>query len=439
MDNWGQNKNNWGQNKENWGQNKNSKGVFVLTPILLTPILMTPIIRVLQLIITQYTVYTTSILAIIPMSILNRLKGRGALSNLQGRFEPLLREDFDDGWRNWQDDDESAPPAPDTHVTEEIARSILTRNQSPDLPFNVSLNPYRGCEHGCIYCFARPTHSYLELSPGLDFETRLFAKVNAAELLRRELANPSWQPEPIALGVNTDAYQPCERKLGITRQVLEVLHECQQPVGLITKSALIERDIDLLSAMAKKQQVAVTVTITTLDPNISRTLEPRAASPARRLKTVARLAEAGIPVGVNVAPIIPFITDQDFEHILQAAADAGARTAGYILLRLPWEVKPLFQQWLQAHFPDRTERVMNRLRDMRGGKDYDASYGTRMRGEGIWADLIRKRYETTMRKSGLASRMGDFGHLDVSRFTRPLTIPPPPLLPDGSPQQLDMF
>lgn len=363
------------------------------------------------------------------------IKGRGSLSNLQGRFEHLLREDFDDGW----DIPEEEEAAPRTQITEEIARSILTRNQSPDIPFNVSLNPYRGCEHGCVYCFARPTHSYLELSPGLDFETRLFAKVNAADLLRRELASPSWHPEAIALGVNTDAYQPCERKLGITRQVLEVLRECGQPVGLITKSAMIERDIDILASMAVKRQVAVTITITSLDHGLSRKLEPRAASPTRRLKTVARLAAAGIPVGVNVAPIIPFVTDQDFEQVLHAAAEAGASAAGYIVLRLPWEVNPLFQQWLQTHFPDRAERVMARLRDMRGGKDYDASYGTRMRGEGIWAELIRQRYETAMRRSGLASRRQDFAELDGSAFKPPRTIPPATAKTDGSPRQLDMF
>lgn len=371
------------------------------------------------------------------------LKGRGALSNMQGRFEHQLREDFDDGWRDGRNDSEEGPEdqaaAPQTQITEEIARTILTRNQSPDIPFNVSLNPYRGCEHGCVYCFARPTHSYLELSPGLDFETRLFAKINAAELLRRELASPSWRPEGIALGVNTDAYQPCERKLGITRQVLEVMQECGQPVGLITKSALIERDIDILAAMAKKRQVTVTITITSLDHALSRKLEPRAASPTRRIKTVARLVEAGIPVGVNVAPIIPFITDQDFEQVLYAAADAGATSAGYIVLRLPWEVNPLFQQWLHTHFPDRLERVMGRLRDMRGGKDYDASYGTRMRGEGVWAELIRQRYDVAMRRSGLASRRLDYAELDASGFNRPRYIPAAAAKNDGSPHQQDMF
>ena len=366
------------------------------------------------------------------------IKGRGAASNLQGRFEHQRREAFDDGWAQADADDHPAPAK--TQITEEIARTILTRNQSPDLPFNVSLNPYRGCEHGCIYCFARPTHSYLELSPGLDFETRLFAKMNAADLLRRELASPSWVPEGIAMGINTDAYQPCERRLGITRQVLEVMHECNQPVGIITKSALIERDTDLLAEMAQKQLVAAAVTITTLNHDIARTLEPRAASPTRRLKTVQRLAQAGIPVSVNVAPVIPFVTDHDLEHILQAAADAGARSAGYIVLRLPWEVSPLFQQWLAAHFPDRAERVMGRIRDMRGGKDYNAGFGTRMRGEGIWADLLRQRFDTAMRKTGLHRRQQDFGRLDCSQFRRPQYVPAANVAgSSGAPVQPDMF
>lgn len=364
------------------------------------------------------------------------LKGRGAVSNIQGRFEHQAREQFDDGWA--REEDEAA--APQTQVMEEFARSIISRNKSPDLPFHASINPYRGCEHGCIYCFARPTHSYLELSPGLDFETRLFAKVNAAELLRRELASPSWVPEAISLGINTDAYQPIERKLGITRQVLEVLHECNQPVGIITKSALIERDIDLLADMATRKLAAAAVTITTLDHTIARTLEPRAASPTRRLKTVQRLADAGIPVSVNVAPVIPFVTDHDLEHILQAAADAGARSAGYIVLRLPWEVSPLFQQWLATHFPDRAERVMGRIRDMRGGKDYKADFGTRMRGEGIWADLLAQRFKTAMRKTGLDKRQLEFGRLDCTQFRRPLYIPAvTSVIASDAPQQLDMF
>jgi DNA repair photolyase len=348
-------------------------------------------------------------------------KGRGAVSNLPGRYETQITEAVDDGW--WQDDDEFGQlQASKTFVTPEYAKTILSRNQSPDLPFSVSLNPYRGCEHGCIYCFARPTHSYLGLSPGLDFETRLYAKVNAAELLRRELASPSYVADAIALGVNTDAYQPCDRKLQLTRQVLEVLHECQHPVGLITKSSLIERDIDLLSTMASKQQAVAAVTITTLDHDISRTLEPRAASPKRRLQTIRRLSDAGIPVSVSIAPIIPFVTDQELENVLAAAADAGATGAGYTVLRLPWEVNPLFQEWLQTHFPEREQRVMNCIRAMRGGKDYDANFGSRMHGEGLWADLLHQRFKKAIKRVGM-NRSGRFRSLDTSQFRKPLFVP----------------
>jgi DNA repair photolyase len=321
-----------------------------------------------------------------------------------------------------------------TEVIPEQAKTILTRNASPDIPFNVSINPYRGCEHGCIYCFARPSHSYIGLSPGLDFETRIVAKMNAAALLRRELAAASYTAEPIALGVNTDAYQPCERKLGLTRQLLEVLHECEHPVGLITKSTLIERDIDLLAPMAAKRQAAATITITTLDHEIARTLEPRASSPTRRLQTVARLTEAGIPVGVNIAPVIPFVTEQELERLVEAAAEAGAVNVNYIILRLPWEVNPLFQQWLEAHFPERAERVMNRVRDMRAGKDYDASFGTRMLGEGVWAELIKQRFKQVVKRVGINGRMARFGELDASAFKRPRQIPP-----GDRDAQLDLF
>lgn len=360
-------------------------------------------------------------------------KGRGAVSNLAGRYEVQTTEAVDDGW--WHDEDDNGQPV-QTFVTREYAKSILSRNTSPDLPFSVSLNPYRGCEHGCIYCFARPTHAYLGLSPGLDFETRLYAKVNAAELLRRELANPSYTPSCIALGVNTDAYQPCERQFQFTRQVLEVLQECEHPVGLITKSALIERDIDIIAAMAQKQQAVAAVTITTLDHTIARTLEPRAASPTRRLQTIRRLAEAGIPVSVSVAPIIPFITEPELEHILTAARDAGATGAGYTVLRLPWEVNPLFQQWLEVHFPERAERVMNCIRAMRGGKDYDADFASRMHGEGLWADLFRQRFRKTVTRLGF-NRNNRFHTLDDSRFCKPKVIPPKPK--KHGDQQLDFF
>lgn len=361
---------------------------------------------------------------LLPQQALKARKGRGAVSNLQGRYALQARESFDDGWSQGDDEsDADMAPAWKTQVIEEQARSILNRNQSPDIPFSVSLNPYRGCEHGCIYCFARPSHSYLGLSPGLDFESKIFAKVNAPDLLRHELAKASYTPMPIALGVNTDAYQPCERELRLTRRILEVLHECQHPVALITKSSLIERDIDLLADMAARRQAVVAVTITTLDPAIARTLEPRAAAPARRLRTIRTLTDAGIPVGVSIAPVIPFVTEPDLERVLAAVAEAGAVDASYIVLRLPWEVSPLFQQWLQAHFPDRAQRVMNRVRDMRGGKDYDANFTTRMRGEGVWADLIRQRFEKAVGRLGIGARAGAFKTLDAAQFRRPVTVP----------------
>jgi DNA repair photolyase len=357
------------------------------------------------------------------------LKGRGAVSNITGRFEVQQSEKQDDGWYQ----EEEAVSGIKTHVTEEIAKSILSRNQSPDLPFSVSLNPYRGCEHGCIYCFARPTHAYLGLSPGLDFETRLFAKTNAAFLLRQELAKKNYQVSPIALGVNTDAYQPCEKQFQITRQVLEVLQECQHPVGLITKSSLIERDIDIIAKMAEKKLAIVAITITTLDHNIARQLEPRAASPTRRLQIIRRLSEAGIPVAVSVAPIIPFITEQEMEQVLSAAIDAGATGAGYTVLRLPHEVNPLFQEWLETHFPDRAQRVMNRIRDMRGGEDYKAEFGTRMKGEGLWANMIHQRFHKALKRFNIHHH-GRFRELNCNLFRKPEFIPA-----KKDEEQLDLF
>lgn len=381
--------------------------------------------------------------AMLPPQSPKAQKGRGAVSNLQGRYALHARDGFDDGWSVGGLDapgGEASTPAWKTQVSDEQARTILTRNASPDLPFNVSLNPYRGCEHGCIYCFARPTHSYLGLSPGLDFESRIYAKVNAPELLRRELAKPSYVPEPIALGVNTDAYQPCERERQLTRRVLEVLNECDHPVALITKSSLIERDIDLLAPMAARRLAAVAVTVTTLDPAIARTLEPRAAAPARRLRTIRTLTEAGIPVGVSIAPIIPFVTEPEIEQLLEAVRDAGAIHAHYVVLRLPWEVSPLFQQWLEAHFPERAQRVMNRVREMRGGKDYDSAFGTRMRGEGVWADLIRQRFEKAVHRLGLHGKGGRFKQLDCTQFRRPLVVPPlGNKAKGGNAGQLDLF
>ncbi|MEX3635499.1 PA0069 family radical SAM protein [Paraburkholderia sp. BR14320] len=341
-------------------------------------------------------------------------KGRGAVTNLQGRYEVDQREAVDDGWQAAGDDGE--PKVLRTQVFEERAKTILTRNASPDIPFNVSLNPYRGCEHGCIYCFARPTHSYLGLSPGLDFESRIYAKINAPELLERELSKKSYVPEAIALGVATDAWQPAERDLRLTRRVIEVLSERNHPFAAITKSSLIERDIDLLAPMAERGQFMAAITITTLDADIARTLEPRAATPSRRLRTIRTLSEAGIPVGVSIAPVIPFITEPDMERVLEACAEAGASNASYIVLRLPWEVAPLFKGWLSAHFPDRAERVMHRVHDMRGGKDYDSSFSTRMKGEGLWADLLKQRFHKAARRLGLSGR--DRGILDMSQFRR---------------------
>jgi DNA repair photolyase len=358
-------------------------------------------------------------------------KGRGAVSNLQGRYELRLRERFDDGWQSAENSNNDSTSGRRTEVIGEQAKTILSRNQSPDLPFGVSLNPYRGCEHGCIYCFARPTHSYLGLSPGLDFESRIIAKLNAPELLLRELSKASYAPQTIALGVNTDAYQPCERNLGLTRRVLEVLHAQEHPVALITKSSLIERDIDLLAPMAEKRQAMAAVTLTTLDPDIARTLEPRAAAPARRLRTIRALADAGIPVAVSVAPIIPFVTEPDLESVLAAAKDAGASHASYVVLRLPWEVNPLFQQWLQAHFPERAQRVMNRIRDLHGGKDYDPDFATRMRGAGVWAALIRQRFEKAALRLGLIRHFHGAVALDASRFKRPILA--------GDSRQRDLF
>ncbi|MDR8731603.1 PA0069 family radical SAM protein [Burkholderia pseudomultivorans] len=340
-------------------------------------------------------------------------KGRGAVDNLQGRYETALRETVDDGWTH-ESDDADLPAPLRTQVFEERAKSILTHNRSPDIPFSVSLNPYRGCEHGCIYCFARPTHSYLGLSPGLDFESRIYAKINAAELLEREISRKRYVPEPIALGVNTDAYQPVERDLRITRSVIQVMHDRGLPFAAITKSSLIERDLDLIAPMAERGQVMAAVTITTLDADLARTLEPRAATPARRLRTIRALCDAGVPVGVSIAPMIPFVTEPDMERVLEACAEAGATHASYIILRLPWEVAPLFKHWLAAHFPDRAERVMNRVRDMRGGKDYDSDFSKRMKGEGIWADLLRQRFRQAVKRLGLNERNN--GILDLSQF-----------------------
>jgi len=329
------------------------------------------------------------------------IKGRGTATAMPHRFEQREREQYDDGWGSLdqQAAEEHVPVA--THVIEEMAKKIVTSNQSPDISFDYSINPYRGCEHGCIYCFARPTHSYLNLSPGLDFETRIVAKVNAAERLRETLAGARYEPRSLVLGTATDAYQPVERRLGITRRIVEVLAETQHPFSVVTKSSGIERDLDLIAPMAAQGLVSVYLSVTTLDNDLARILEPRAAAPARRLRTIKALADAGVPVGVSVSPIIPFINEPELERILEAAAAAGASSAFSIPVRLPWEVNPLFQDWLQRHFPDRADRVMARIRDMRGGKDNDARFGTRFTGEGIWAELLQARLRRAVQKLGL--------------------------------------
>jgi DNA repair photolyase len=327
-------------------------------------------------------------------------KGRGATSNLANRFESVERR-IDGDALDARLADGDLPPSPVTETRPETVKSLIAYNDSPDIYFDRSINPYRGCEHGCVYCYARPTHSYLGLSPGLDFETRLVAKVNAAQVLRRELAAASYRVAVVNLGSATDAYQPVERDLKITRAVLEVLCEARHPVAVVTKSSLIERDLDLLVPMARQQLTAAFISVTTLDHDLSRRLEPRAASPTRRLRTIETLARAGIPVCVNVAPVIPFVNEPEMERIVAAAAAAGARAAFYTVLRLPWEVAPLFQQWLQAHLPQRAERVMNRVRDMREGRDYKADFGTRMKGSGLWAELIRQRFDKASARLGL--------------------------------------
>jgi len=331
---------------------------------------------------------------IIPLSA---LKGRGAASRMPHRFERDARHEFDDGWDTLSDDGCAAPPA--TEVTWEEARSAISHNDSPDIFFERSINPYRGCEHGCIYCYARPTHSYLGLSPGLDFETRLIAKRNIAGLLRAELARPRYEPSTLAIGTVTDCYQPIERELRLTRAIIEQLHECSHPLTLVTKSSGVERDIDLLAPMAARRLASVYITVTTLDPVLARRLEPRAAAPHRRLRTIRTLAEAGIPVGVSLAPQIPFLTE-DMEQVLDAAWEAGARSAFYHVLRLPWELSPLFREWLELHYPQRAQRVMARVQDMRGGKDYDSDFATRMKGSGPWADLIQQRFRRACARLG---------------------------------------
>lgn len=378
------------------------------------------------------------------------LRGRGAVTNVRHRFQRDDRVQVDDGWSasglpaDYVDsvpdssadgcpdeppaaaaaaavipilpDTRHTPPAPKTTVTAEQARKMLSRNDSPDIPFEVAVNPYRGCEHGCVYCYARPTHSYLGYSPGLDFETRLVAKANAVQALRAELGRPGYKPSPINIGSATDAYQPIERDWRLTRGLLELMLETRHPVTIVTKNALVARDLDLLAALAAQNLVVVYISITTLDAAMARTLEPRAAAPWRRLEAVRSLTDAGVPVGVLVAPVIPFINDESMEHILQESKAAGAHYASYTVLRLPWEVKTLFEDWLNAHYPDRAQRVLHRIEDLRNGRRNDPNFGSRMRGTGIWADLLRQRFAVATRKLGLnRHRLA----LDCDRFLPP--------------------
>lgn len=317
------------------------------------------------------------------------IKGRGAASQPLNRFHTQHSVPIDDGWGNL---DETIPVLK-TQFHIDASKSVVTYNDSPDVPMNRSVNPYRGCEHGCIYCYARPSHAWLDLSPGLDFEQQIFYKPNAATLLQQALAHPSYDCAPLAIGINTDAYQPAEQRLQITRQILKVLHETQHPVGIITKSALVERDLDWLADMATKNLVQIMISITTLDAKLARAMEPRAASPQRRLKTIQRLSEAGIPVGVLLAPVIPVLTDSEIESILEATREQGACFANYILIRLPHEVSPLFREWLQIHRPLQAKHIMQRIQDCHSGKDYDARFGTRMTGRGIFSTLYQKRFK----------------------------------------------
>jgi DNA repair photolyase len=349
--------------------------------------------------------------------------GRGAVSNPAGRFESTRVEIVDDGWDTAE---EELPPLRTT-VRPDPARSIISRNQSPDLPFSQSINPYRGCEHGCIYCYARPSHAFLNLSPGLDFETQLFYKADAAKLLEQELAAPKYRCAPITIGANTDPYQPIERDYRVTRSVIEVFARHRHPFSIITKNAMIERDLDLLAPLARDGLVHVLISVTTLSNELKRTLEPRTSSPAARLRAVRSLSEAGIPVGVMVAPVIPVLTDAETERILEAAAQAGAKSAGYVLLRLPYELKDLFREWLEHNEPLKAQHVMSRLHAMRGGRDNDARFGTRQSGEGEYAQLLRKRFELACTRFGLNCR---------TSFTHNTELFQPPVL---GPQQLALI
>jgi DNA repair photolyase len=344
-------------------------------------------------------------------------KGRGATLNPGNRFAHAEREAFDDGWAVELEREGEAPPPLKTVVTIQQSRTIVSHNDSPDIGFSSSINPYQGCEHGCIYCYARPSHAYLDLSPGLDFETKLFAKPEAAALLRKEFDNPRYRPQVIVIGANTDPYQPIEREWKITRSLLQVFLDYRHPVGLITKSALVERDIDLLAELARHNLARAFVSITSLDKTLARRMEPRAAAPHRRLEAVKRLTEAGIPVGVMTAPMIPALNDGDMEAILEAAAERGATMAGYTFIRLPYEIKDLFKAWLAEHYPQRAEHVMSVIRQMRGGKEYDSSFGQRMHGSGNFAELLEHRFTIACRRLKLNQQRKE---LETGLFRRPL-------------------
>jgi DNA repair photolyase len=350
--------------------------------------------------------------------------GRGAQSGSVPTRFGLNEREADGDWRDWVQILDGAPPKLRTHVTEERPRTILSFNQSPDIPFDRSINAYRGCEHGCVYCFARPTHAYHDLSPGLDFETQLFAKRNAAEILRETLAKPKYRPRPIAMGTNTDPYQPIERHYRITRQVLELCLEARHPVTITTKSDRVLDDIELLTEMARRRLVAVAISVTSLDPKLSGKLEPRAASPAKRLEALGKLTAAGVPVHCSISPVIPAITDEFMEEIVARAGELGVRSAGWIPLRLPHEVAPLFREWLNVHFPERAGKVMSIVRSIRSGRDNDPNFFSRMKPIGVWADLFRARFNLACKRAGIAgnnsaSEMGETFALDCAQFRRP--------------------
>lgn len=339
------------------------------------------------------------------------IKGRGASSNVQGRYEADAREPFDDGWAG----DREPPPALRTDVQMDRSRTVISWNESPDVPFDRSINPYRGCEHGCIYCYARPTHAWLGLSPGLDFERRLFYKPDAGAQLRAALGKRGYRCAPIGLGANTDPYQPVEKRLGITRAILEVLNECAHPVQIVTKSGMVERDLDLLAPMAERNLCSVSISVTTLDAKLARRLEPRANAPARRIEAIRRLSRRGIPVAVFAAPMIPVLNDAELESILEAAAQAGATSAWYSVLRLPLELKSLFTEWLREHEPLKADHVMQRIRDLRGGREYDSDFSQRMHGRGQYADLLAHRFRLCAKRLGF----GPTPALDASQFRPP--------------------